>query len=318
MTGVVSGYDRWAPYTLDELDILRSDNYPKFLAGYLNPLNPAFSNVYNGTGWSVSDFANVRQAGFLPLAIWVPNVAKPATAGAEAALDSYEKVSSTMGFLPLVLDLERYMTPGITPIWLEDFTIEIPSEIPLVIYNGAHVSLGSTQRAYNEWAVAWDVLIPQNYLRGVTTMCQYQPNTPMGDVDVMSRGFFDMAMSKIKPKTWPATSTPSTPPTKSTTEEYMVKAGDTLSAIAARFGTTWQVLGTLNHLSNPNLIYPDQMLTVPSNTTRTPSAIVYTVKPGDTLSEIAATYRTTWQSLAVLNHLSNPNLIFPGQKLVVS
>ncbi|MGO4923033.1 LysM peptidoglycan-binding domain-containing protein [Bifidobacterium choerinum] len=41
-----------------------------------------------------------------------------------------------------------------------------------------------------------------------------------------------------------------------------MQAGDTLSGIAARFGTSWQTLAQGNHLSNPNLIYPGQTLTI--------------------------------------------------------
>lgn len=43
---------------------------------------------------------------------------------------------------------------------------------------------------------------------------------------------------------------------------YTVKSGDTLSGIASKYGTTWQKLQSLNGLSNPNLIYPGQVLRV--------------------------------------------------------
>lgn len=43
---------------------------------------------------------------------------------------------------------------------------------------------------------------------------------------------------------------------------YTVKAGDTLSGIAAKYGTTWQKLAEKNGLKNPNLIYPGQKLTI--------------------------------------------------------
>lgn len=39
----------------------------------------------------------------------------------------------------------------------------------------------------------------------------------------------------------------------------------------------------------------------------------YTVKRGDTLSEIAAKYGVNWREMAKLNNLKNPDLIFPGQ-----
>ncbi|MDD5923281.1 MAG: LysM peptidoglycan-binding domain-containing protein [Clostridia bacterium] len=48
------------------------------------------------------------------------------------------------------------------------------------------------------------------------------------------------------------------------------------------------------------------------------SYIVYTVKKGDTLSEIALKYSTTVEKLAKDNNISNPNLIYVGQKIKIS
>ncbi|GMK43494.1 2',3'-cyclic-nucleotide 2'-phosphodiesterase [Paenibacillus glycanilyticus] len=48
-----------------------------------------------------------------------------------------------------------------------------------------------------------------------------------------------------------------------------------------------------------------------------PADIVYTVKKGDTLWEIARKYGTTWQQLAKYNKLKNPNRIYVGQKLLI-
>jgi surface antigen len=42
---------------------------------------------------------------------------------------------------------------------------------------------------------------------------------------------------------------------------------------------------------------------------------VYTIRPGDTLGNIAAAHNTTWQVLAQSNQIANPNLIYPGQQL---
>ena len=47
------------------------------------------------------------------------------------------------------------------------------------------------------------------------------------------------------------------------------------------------------------------------------SAEYYTIQPGDTLSGIAANYGTTWQWLAGVNGISDPNLIFPGNTIRV-
>ena len=43
----------------------------------------------------------------------------------------------------------------------------------------------------------------------------------------------------------------------------------------------------------------------------------YTVKEGDTLSEIAETYNTTVEKLAENNHIDNIHLIYVGQELVI-
>lgn len=47
------------------------------------------------------------------------------------------------------------------------------------------------------------------------------------------------------------------------------------------------------------------------------NATYYTVKSGDTLSGIAAKYGTTYQKLANLNGIANPNKIYAGQKIRV-
>ena len=47
-------------------------------------------------------------------------------------------------------------------------------------------------------------------------------------------------------------------------KKYTVKAGDTLSAIAKQYGTTYQELAKQNGISNPNLIYAGQVLTIGS------------------------------------------------------
>lgn len=44
-----------------------------------------------------------------------------------------------------------------------------------------------------------------------------------------------------------------------------------------------------------------------------PEYRTYTVKSGDTLSEIAQGFGVDWHEMAELNNLENPDLIFPGQ-----
>lgn len=103
-------------------------------------------------------------------------------------------------------------------------------------------------------------------------------------------------------------------PSKLTT--YTVQAGDTLSGIASKYGTTYQELARINNIANPNVIYPGQVIKINGGTVEK----TYTVKSGDTLSGIANKYGTTWQNIYNNNRDiigSNPNLIKPGQILKI-
>ena len=94
---------------------------------------------------------------------------------------------------------------------------------------------------------------------------------------------------------------------------HTVQSGETLSGIAAKYGTTYQSLAAINNISNPNLIYAGQVLKLSGSA----AAKTYTVQSGDTLSGIAAKYGTTYQRLAQINGIRNPNVIYPGQVLKI-
>lgn len=115
-----------------------------------------------------------------------------------------------------------------------------------------------------------------------------------------------------------STPTPTPAPTTSA-KTYTVVSGDTLSGIASRYGTTYQILAQINGIANPNLIQVGQVLTIPSTSTVTSSGgTIHTVQRGETLSGIAAKYGTTYQVLAQRNGISNPNLIFVGQQIRIN
>lgn len=127
----------------------------------------------------------------------------------------------------------------------------------------------------------------------------------------------------------PAKPTPAPAPAKpapaSPSGTYTVKKGDTLSAIAKRYGTTYQQLAKINGIPDPNKIYPGQVLKVtgvapaakPAAKPSAPAAQYYTVVKGDNLTKIAKKYGTTVKQLAAWNGIKNVNLIYPGQKLRV-
>ena len=109
-------------------------------------------------------------------------------------------------------------------------------------------------------------------------------------------------------------------PTVPNTYTYTVKAGDTLSEIAAAHGTTVGVLTQLNGISNPNKIKVGQVIKIPKNggaKAAAPKAIPasYTIKPGDTLSGIASKFGVSQRTLQKLNNIENPNKIIAGRTL---
>jgi LysM repeat protein len=109
---------------------------------------------------------------------------------------------------------------------------------------------------------------------------------------------------------------------------YSVRHGDSLSRIAVRYNMTAYALASANSLHNINLIYAGMTLRVPCAGTSNPpgqgdgslpSGICsyYAVRPGDNLRLIAARLGTTWQAIAQVNRLYNPNVIYTGMRLAI-
>ena len=97
---------------------------------------------------------------------------------------------------------------------------------------------------------------------------------------------------------------------------YVIQPGDTLSGIARRYGTTVTALTQLNKLSDPDKIYAGNTLKVPENGTGVDSSTqYYTIRPGDTLSEIARRFGTTVSALTRLNGISDPDKIYAGNRI---
>lgn len=116
----------------------------------------------------------------------------------------------------------------------------------------------------------------------------------------------------------------------SSTSDYVIQSGDTLSKIAKQFGTTVTTLQQLNGLSSDR-IYAGQSLKVsgsapapapaataaPAAPTVQTSSSTYTVQSGDTLSKIARQFGTTVDTLMQLNGLSS-TVIYVGHTLAVA
>jgi LysM repeat protein len=146
-------------------------------------------------------------------------------------------------------------------------------------------------------------------------------------------------------------------PAQDDTIVYVVKPGDTLRSIAAANGTSIAAIVRANGLANPDFIYPGQKLVVPvqggmtdssgtnaggsstpsgsTDNTPTPtstpvssdansgdtssssSGVYHTVQLGDTLASIGNAYGASASAIAQANDISDPDLIWVGQKLLI-
>ena len=100
-------------------------------------------------------------------------------------------------------------------------------------------------------------------------------------------------------------------------DQYTVQHGDNLAWVAARYNVTVESLRDVNNLVPGVPLRVGQVLQLPPVGGPSIFQQSYTVQQGDDLRSIAESFGTTWQVLANANNLVNPNLIFPGQQLVV-
>jgi LysM repeat protein len=122
---------------------------------------------------------------------------------------------------------------------------------------------------------------------------------------------------------------------------YEVQAGDSLGYIAATYGTTVDAIIQANGLASGDTIWPGQKLTIPLPSAPTPGVQspapgqapssgntsgsagssnrgnTYTVQLGDTLASIARDLGVSQSALATANNLTNPDLLWIGQPLLI-
>ncbi len=205
-----------------------------------------------------------------------------------------------------------------TPVPAVQGTPAAPTPVPVVISPGqAGDTAGGQNFIYT--VVAGDSLgaIAQRFGVSVDALVQLNgitdPNTLM------------LGQQLKIPGTAPATTGGTAPTTTGQTTTYTVVAGDTLAAIARRYGTTVEELARLNNIANPNMISLGQQLIVPAaggggtetGGTSTGERQTYFVQSGDTLLSIARRFGVTVAQLQAANSIADPDRIYPGQELVI-
>ncbi|HHY46970.1 MAG TPA: LysM peptidoglycan-binding domain-containing protein [Firmicutes bacterium] len=96
---------------------------------------------------------------------------------------------------------------------------------------------------------------------------------------------------------------------------HVVKAGECLSVIGQLYGTSIEAIMKQNSLRSTT-IYVGQKLAIPGPAGSTRGG-TYEVRDGDCLFFIAKEFRTTVAAIAKANGLKDPNMIWPGQRLII-
>ena len=101
-------------------------------------------------------------------------------------------------------------------------------------------------------------------------------------------------------------------PVSAASLNHTVVAGDSIWKLAMQYRAGfYDIIEANRQLTNPDLIYPGQVLELPDEDTASPR--YYVVRPGDTIVGIADRYGLEIDDILVLNKLENPNIIYPGQ-----
>jgi membrane-bound lytic murein transglycosylase D len=108
-----------------------------------------------------------------------------------------------------------------------------------------------------------------------------------------------------------------------TLQTYKVKKGDTVSGLAAKFGTSSSEIKKVNGLSNPHNIRKGEELKIPARSGNGEKEnangrwITYVVKRGDSLWKIARAFGVLMEKLVVWNNLASPSRLRVGDRLKV-
>ncbi|RKR13914.1 lytic transglycosylase domain-containing protein [Arthrobacter oryzae] len=148
--------------------------------------------------------------------------------------------------------------------------------------------------------------------------------------------------TSVKAAVIPAASVPATvpgalrPAKLAAPAVYTIARGDTISAIAGRYGLDTRAVLTLNKLQANTVIYPGQRIKLtgsasaatkaapahsaaakPASASSAGAGRIYVVKSGDTLGGIAVRHGVGLSEVLKWNGLNMGSIIYPGQKIKV-
>ena len=101
---------------------------------------------------------------------------------------------------------------------------------------------------------------------------------------------------------------------------YEVQDGNTLSSIARRYGVSVKELERINGLTNPDEIYPGEVLKIESSRTSKDKegyGDFYVVQRGDSLSTIGKRFNKTEKQLLEDNNITSNKEVIPGHVIKI-
>lgn len=102
--------------------------------------------------------------------------------------------------------------------------------------------------------------------------------------------------------------------------QHIVAPGETLTAIASRYGLPVETLMDVNGIADPNAIHEGDVLIIPEFAGSAPipdAGRFHTVVPGDTLSGLADLYGVSVDDIAVANGIFDPTGVHLGATLII-
>ncbi len=98
---------------------------------------------------------------------------------------------------------------------------------------------------------------------------------------------------------------------------HVVRAGESLEAVATQYGLAWRTVALANRLLNPHLLSAGQLLRIPADGTGIYSGALHIVQPGETPLSIAFRHGLPLWKLLEANGFTDPASLFPGQHLLI-